>query len=197
MAQSAHCLMVLINGLASSGVFAHYRVLFMLSWVMMPTQQLLPQPFRWSEREMVIIKRRKTKQEEGEPLSGGGEQSTFVLRGKVSWLEESDFSQKWLSFSDTGILKIFSTSVRRSAKPSPNFASVVPEGVWSVVVFSVCFPSTLMVPQPMFGWNTNEMNKPWHHGHGLIILWHNLSQSEFSLSFYCQKDARLRLKQMS
>lgn len=45
-AQSAHCLMVLINGLASSGVFAHYCVLFMLSWVMMPTQQLLPQPFR-------------------------------------------------------------------------------------------------------------------------------------------------------
>lgn len=45
-AQSAHCLMVLINGLASSGAFAHYCVLFMLSWVMMPTQQLLPQPFR-------------------------------------------------------------------------------------------------------------------------------------------------------
>ena len=58
-AQSAHCLMVLINGLASSGAFAHYCVLFMLSWVMMPTQQLLPQPFRWSEREIIIVKRWK------------------------------------------------------------------------------------------------------------------------------------------
>lgn len=45
VAQSAHCLMVLINGLPSSGAFAHYCVLFMLSWVMMPTQQLLLQPF--------------------------------------------------------------------------------------------------------------------------------------------------------
>lgn len=45
-AQSAHCLMVLINGPASSRASAHYCVLFMLSWVMMPTQQLLPWPFR-------------------------------------------------------------------------------------------------------------------------------------------------------
>lgn len=45
-AQSAHCLMVLINALLSSRAFAHYCVLFMLSWIMMPAQQLLPQPFR-------------------------------------------------------------------------------------------------------------------------------------------------------
>lgn len=80
-AQSAHCLMVLINGLASSGVFAHYRVLFMLSWVMMPTQQLLPQPFRWSERGMVIIKRRKTKQEEGKTIIREGNKA-LLCRGE-------------------------------------------------------------------------------------------------------------------
>lgn len=47
-------------------------------------------------------------------------------------------------------LKIFSTSVRRNAKHSPNFTSVVPEGLWSVVIFSVSFPSTLMISQCVF-----------------------------------------------
>lgn len=47
-------------------------------------------------------------------------------------------------------LKIFSTSVRQKIKRSPNFASAVPEGVWSVVVSSVCFPSTIMIPPRVF-----------------------------------------------
>lgn len=82
-AQSAHCLMVLINGLASSRAFAHYCVLFMLSWVMMPTQQLLPQPFRWSKREIIIRKRHGRNRKKKSYVSSE-EKINGLFRGNLS-----------------------------------------------------------------------------------------------------------------
>lgn len=94
-AQSAHCLMVLINGLASSGAFAHYCVLFMLSWVMMPTQQLLPQPFRWYKRGLIIIKRWRRNRRNKELL-------VIIQKGKKDQLIE----RKCQNFKCTDFTKI-------------------------------------------------------------------------------------------